>query len=45
MIVLPAGVQVWLAAGATNMRRGFDSLATLIQTQPAEDPFSGHGCG
>ena len=32
MIALPAGVQVWLAAGAMDMRKGFDGLAALVQT-------------
>ena len=41
MIALPAGVQVWLAAGATDMRKGFDGLAALVQTQLSEDPYSG----
>jgi transposase len=41
VIALPAGVKVWLAAGATDMRNGFDGLAALVQTQLAEDPFSG----
>jgi transposase len=41
MIALPAGVQVWLAAGATDMRKGFDGLAALVQLQLSEDPFSG----
>ena len=41
MIALPAGVQVWLAAGATDLRKGFDGLAALVQTQLTEDPFSG----
>jgi transposase len=41
MIALPAGVQVWLAAGATDMRTGFDGLAALVQQHLAEDPFSG----
>jgi transposase len=41
MIALPAGVKVWLAAGATDMRKGFDGLAALVLTQLAEDPFSG----
>jgi len=41
MIALPAGVKVWLAAGATDMRKGFDGLAALVQMQLAEDPFSG----
>src|SRR3974390_2390137 len=42
MIALPAGVKVWLAAGSTDMRKGFDGLAALVQTQLAENPFSGH---
>jgi len=41
MIALPAGARVWLAAGATDLRKGFDGLAGLVQTQLAEDPFSG----
>ena len=41
MIALPAGTRVWLAAGATDMRRGFDGLAALVQTQLLADPFSG----
>jgi transposase len=41
MIVLPSGTRIWLACGATDLRNGFDGLAGLIQTQLAEDPFSG----
>src|SRR3979490_3245890 len=41
MIALPAGVQVWLAAGVTDLRKGFDGLSALVQLQLAEDPFSG----
>lgn len=41
MIALPSGVQVWVAAGATDMRKGFDGLAALIQLQLSEDPYSG----
>jgi transposase len=41
MIALPAGVQVWLAAGATDMRKGFDGLCASVQLQLAEDPLSG----
>ena len=41
MIALPSGVQVYLAAGATDMRKGFDGLAALVQMQLSEDPFSG----
>jgi transposase len=42
MIGLPAGTRVWLAAGVTDMRKGFDGLAALVQTQLHEDPFAGH---
>jgi transposase len=41
MIALPAGTQVWLAAGETDLRTGFDGLAALIQVHLSEDPFSG----
>jgi transposase len=42
MIGLPAGTRVWLACGVTDMRKGFDGLAALVQLKLAEDPFSGH---
>ena len=42
MIALPVGTRVWLAAGVTDMRRGMDGLASLIQTTLEHDPFSGH---
>jgi transposase len=32
MIGLRAGTRVWLAAGMTDMRKGFDGLAGLAQT-------------
>ena len=41
MISPPAGVRIWLAAGATDMRRGFDGLASLVAQQLNHDPFSG----
>lgn len=31
MIPLPTGVRVWLATGHTDMRKGFASLALLVQ--------------
>jgi transposase len=37
----PGGARVWLAAGVTDMRKGFDGLAALIQQVLTEDPFSG----
>ncbi len=42
MIGLPAGTRIWLAAGVTDMRRGMDGLAALVQSALAENPFSGH---
>lgn len=37
----PPGVRVWLAAGVTDMRKGFDGLAALVQQTLSLDPFSG----
>jgi hypothetical protein len=42
MIVAPAGVKVHLALGHTDMRKGLDGLATLIQEHLKKDPFSDH---
>jgi transposase len=42
MIGLPASTRVWLAAGATDMRKGFDGLSMLVQGALRRDPFSGH---
>ncbi|MBB3175068.1 transposase [Endobacter medicaginis] len=42
MIALPPGARVWLAAGTTDMRRGFDGLARQVQEVQRLDPFSGH---
>ena len=41
MIAPPAGTRIWIAAGVTDMRRGFDGLAALAQTPFDTDPFSG----
>ena len=42
MIQLPAGTKIWLAAGVTDMRRGFDGLSAQVQTVLQQQPFSGH---
>lgn len=42
LAVAAAGTRIWLAAGVTDMRKGFDGLAALVQAQLAEDVFSGH---
>ena len=41
MIGPPAGTRIWIAAGVTDMRRGVDGLAALVQTKLEADPFSG----
>lgn len=41
MITIPAGVKIYLACGATDMRRGFDGLSTMAQQVLQQDPFSG----
>ena len=41
MITPPAGTRVWLAAGVTDMRKGFDGLAILVQEKLQRDPFGG----
>ena len=42
MIALPTGTRVWIAAGVTDMRKGMDGLAALVQTALRRDPFAGH---
>ena len=41
MIALPSNVRVWLACGYTDMRRGFDGLASQVQQHLGHDPFNG----
>src|SRR5262245_41705919 len=38
----PRGVKVHLALGHTDMRKGIDGLAMLVQAVLHQDPFSGH---
>ena len=42
MIGLPTGTQIWIAAGVTDLRRGFTGLSGQVQTVLKESPFSGH---
>ncbi len=42
MIGLPTGTRVWLVAGHTDMRKGFDGLAAVVQAVLAANPFDGH---
>lgn len=40
-LVGPAPTRIWLACGATDMRKGMDGLAVLIQQVLTKDPHSG----
>jgi hypothetical protein len=42
VIQLPTGTKIWVAAGVTDMRRGFDELSAQVQTVLQQQPFSGH---
>jgi len=42
MIPVPGNTRVWLAAGVTDMRRGFNTLAAQTERVLAGDPYSGH---
>jgi len=39
---VPAETRIWLAAGITDMRRGFGGLSVLVQNTLEENPLSGH---
>ena len=41
MIAPPANTQIWIAAGVTDLRRGFTGLSALVQTKLEQTPFSG----
>ncbi|GHM12318.1 hypothetical protein ECZU42_15370 [Escherichia coli] len=41
MISLPAGSRIWLVAGITDMRNGFNG-GIKVQNVLKDDPFSGH---
>ena len=40
MIALPTHGRVYLACGSTDMRRGFDGLAVMVQEVLMQDPHS-----
>jgi transposase len=41
-IPIPSGARVWLATGHTDMRKGFDGLALLVQETLKRNPHNGH---
>ena len=42
MITVPAGSHIWIAAGVTDLRRGFTGLSAAVQKKLEHDPFCGH---
>jgi transposase len=42
MIPVPASTKVWLAAGVTDMRKGFNGLSALAEKVLELDPYCGH---
>jgi transposase len=42
MLSWPPTVRIFLHAGPTDMRKGFDSLAHLVESSLMLDPLSGH---
>jgi transposase len=37
-----SGTRIWIAAGYTDLRRGFQGLTMLVETVLEQAPFSGH---
>jgi transposase len=37
-----AGTWIWIAAGVTDMRWGFQGLAAQVQSELEQQPYSGH---
>ena len=42
MLTLSPAVRIYLATGATDLRRSIDGLSALVRERLALDPFSGH---
>ena len=42
MIELKTGTRIWIAAGFTDLRRGFQGLSSLVETVLEQQPYSGH---
>lgn len=42
MIELRTGTRIWIAAGVTDMRRGFQGLSAQVQNVLDQQPLSGH---
>jgi transposase len=42
MINFPANTRIWIAAGVSDLLRGFTALSAPVQTALNEDPLSSH---
>jgi transposase len=42
MIGPPPSARIWIAAGITDLRRGFSGLSAAVQTVLEQNPFDGH---
>jgi transposase len=42
VIALPTGTRIWIAAGVTDIRRGFHGLSAQVQTVLRQQPLSGY---
>jgi transposase len=42
MLSLPATVRIWLCAQPTDLRKSFDSLASIVRDALGGDPLSGN---
>jgi transposase len=42
MLSIAAGTRIFVAAGATDMRKGFDGLQGVVTSVLEQDPLSGH---
>lgn len=42
VISLPAGSRIWLVAGVTDMRNGFNGRPSKVPNTVRDDPFSRH---
>ncbi|WP_233874356.1 IS66 family insertion sequence element accessory protein TnpB [Paraburkholderia adhaesiva] len=40
--MIPPNTRIWIAAGVTDMRAGFNSLAAKVQTVLEKDPYGGN---
>jgi transposase len=42
MLTLPPSIQVWVATSPVDLRKGFDGLAGIVQSEWRHDLYGGH---